>query len=221
MKNLYLKTEKRYKETQSKISSLQLFSYIGQNVGYTRYKKRNLKNIAIGGPFVKIDIKNNKSNSNSKNKSFEDMIKIAIENEKFIKLLPVGAPTKSDYRVSSGFGYRSDPWIKASAFHNGIDIVADKDEILSTIDGEVTFAGEMSGYGNLIEIKKKIDEDEICIRFGHAKKILVKTGDIVKKGQVVGMQGNEGRSTSKHIHYEAKYNDTYLNPKNLILLTKL
>ena len=73
----------------------------------------------------------------------------------------------------------------------------------------MTYAGRRSGYGNLVEINHG---KGYSTRYGHNKKILVKVGDTVKKGQVISKMGTTGRSTGPHDHFEVLYNGHAVNP---------
>lgn len=128
-------------------------------------------------------------------------------------VLPLEAPLK-DYRLSSPFGRRVDPLNKRWALHKGLDFVgAYGAKVYATAPGVVTFAGRNSGYGNLVEVDHGYG---ISTRYAHMKSILVAEGDKVEKGDVVGLQGNTGRSTGSHLHYEVRFNRTALNPKKFI-----
>jgi murein DD-endopeptidase MepM/ murein hydrolase activator NlpD len=85
---------------------------------------------------------------------------------------------------------------------------------MATADGVVTFAGKNGLYGNMI----KIDHGHgMMTRYGHLEKMLKKRGDAVKRGDVIGLMGNTGRSTGPHVHYEVFLNGLPVNPKKYIL----
>ena len=155
------------------------------------------------------------ANINEKNLNKE--IKKIIKAEKFLNSLPVGRPMKSDYRITSKFGIRNDPFAKSTAVHRGLDIVISDKKIYAPADGKVVFAGKNTGYGNMITIehnmnKKEIGNIPILTRYGHLDKILVKEGDIVKKGQLIAIEGTTGRSTAAHLHFETIINGQHFNP---------
>lgn len=155
------------------------------------------------------------SNINEKNLNTE--IKKIIKAEKFLNALPVGKPMKSDYRITSKFGIRNDPFAKSPAVHRGLDIVISDKKIYVPADGKVIFAGKNTGYGNMITIehnmnKKEIGNIPILTRYGHLDKMLVKVGDIVKKGQLIAIEGTSGRSTAAHLHFETIINGQHFNP---------
>lgn len=102
--------------------------------------------------------------------------------------------------ISSYFGMRVDPFSGQRAMHEGIDFSAKAGTaIMAAGDGVVTFAGEKQGYGRLVEI----DHGDDCYsRYAHSKLVVVKAGDLVRKGQVIALMGSSGRSTGSHLHFE-------------------
>lgn len=132
-----------------------------------------------------------------------------------LEVIPNGLPLdKVD--VSSGFGYRINPITKKRQFHRGIDIPAPrKTPIKATADGIVEFvqASDVGDYGRVIKIVHNYGFKTI---YAHMSKTYMNVGDIVKKGQVIGLVGNSGRSTAPHLHYEVKHINKILNPKNFM-----
>lgn len=111
-----------------------------------------------------------------------------------------GAQPAYHAEVSSYFGMRFDPISGRRSMHDGIDFSGKSGSaILSAGDGVVTFAGEKQGYGRLIEVNHG---DDCFTRYAHSKLIFVKQGDVVKKGQVIALMGNSGRTTGTHLHFE-------------------
>lgn len=127
--------------------------------------------------------------------------------------LPLATPLK-EYRLSSSFGRRVDPITKRWALHKGLDFVGGYgDDVVATAAGTVTHADRTGAYGNMVEIDHGYG---LSTRYAHLKKILVAEGDVVSKGDVLGLQGNSGRSTGTHLHYEVRFNRAALNPKKFI-----
>ena len=117
--------------------------------------------------------------------------------------------------VTSGFGYRKSPFTGLREKHEGWDIGArNGSAVRSTADGIITSAGRERGYGKLIEIDHGYG---VVTRYGHNSKNLVKVGAKVKRGQIVALVGNTGRSTGPHLLYEVLVNGVPVNPKNYIL----
>lgn len=118
----------------------------------------------------------------------------------------------ADYTMSSGYGYRADPIYGSSKFHEGLDFAASKGtNVFATGDGRVTVAGREAGYGNVIDIDHGYN---YLTRYAHLSEILVKSGEEVKRGQLIGRVGSTGKSTGPHLHYEVRYKDVPQNPVN-------
>ena len=113
--------------------------------------------------------------------------------------------------VSSKYGYRSDPFNGRRAWHAGIDVAGrDGGDVISVAGGVVSFAGDRHGYGNLVEINHG---DGLVTRYGHAKSLAVKVGDVVEKGQLIAQMGSTGRSTGPHVHFEVIRNGRTEDPE--------
>lgn len=118
----------------------------------------------------------------------------------------------ADYTMSSGYGYRVDPIYGSSKFHEGLDFAAAKGtDVFATGDGKVIVAGREAGYGNCIDIEHGYN---YLTRYAHLSEILVKPGENVKRGQLIGKVGSTGKSTGPHLHYEVRYKDVPQNPVN-------
>ena len=116
----------------------------------------------------------------------------------------------TDGWISSGFGRRTDPISKVPASHSGIDFGSRYGtDIIATGVGVVASAGRDRVYGNYIELAHG---QGLSTLYAHAGSILVETGDVVEKGQVIGEVGDTGRSTGPHVHYEVKLDDKRVNP---------
>jgi murein DD-endopeptidase MepM/ murein hydrolase activator NlpD len=116
--------------------------------------------------------------------------------------------------LSSSFGRRRDPFNGSAAFHDGIDIVADRGEpVFATADGEVVKAGYSGDYGNLVVVKHSFGLET---RYGHLTRAAVRPGQAIHRGDVIGYVGSTGRSTSPHLHYEIWLNSRLINPLRLL-----
>jgi murein DD-endopeptidase MepM/ murein hydrolase activator NlpD len=127
--------------------------------------------------------------------------------------LPFGNPAPGR-TVTSRFGNRMDPFIGRLALHAGIDFQADTgDDVKSTGAGKVIMAGPSAGYGNLVEI----DHGQgITTRYGHLSRILVRSGETVAPGDVIGRAGSTGRSTGPHVHYEVRRDGSPVDPVHFL-----
>ncbi len=113
--------------------------------------------------------------------------------------------------ITSGFGYRRDPFNGRGAMHAGIDFKgAIGSPIFAAAGGRVTFAGPKSGYGNAIEITHG---NGMLTRYAHLSRIGVKVGQQVTAGTTIGGLGSTGRSTGPHLHFEVRINDRAVNPR--------
>lgn len=133
-----------------------------------------------------------------------------------VKTLPLGIPCEG--YLSSSFGARRDPFNGRRAFHSGIDIahyVGTK--VYATASGTVTRRGAVSGYGNMVKVA---NGDRFVTVFGHLDKILVKRGQRIARGDVIGTMGNTGRSTGPHLHYEIRDQGKAINPYSLTYLAE-
>ncbi len=115
-------------------------------------------------------------------------------------------------RISSGFGWRIDPFNGTRKFHKGIDIPMEcGTELRSPVAGRVIFAGPAQGYGNAVVVRTE-DGRELC--YGHASAVLCKEGTTVKEGDLLCLSGNTGRSTGPHLHFEVRKDGNHLDPLN-------
>jgi murein DD-endopeptidase MepM/ murein hydrolase activator NlpD len=113
--------------------------------------------------------------------------------------------------ITSGFGYRRDPFNGRGAMHAGIDFKgATGSPIFAAAEGRVTFAGWKSGYGQAIEIAHG---NGMLTRYAHLSRIGVTVGQSVDAGATIGGLGSTGRSTGPHLHFEVRINDRAVNPR--------
>ncbi len=116
--------------------------------------------------------------------------------------------------VTSGFGYRKDPFSGNKRFHCGMDIGAEiGTPVKAAGNGKVIFSGWKGAYGYLVVISH---EKNYITVYAHNSKILVQTGEIIKKGEVVALSGNTGAVTGAHIHFEIRKGTVPLNPRRLL-----
>lgn len=127
--------------------------------------------------------------------------------------LPVRSPVRRSY-ITSGFGYRADPFGRGRALHKGIDFDANiGDPVMAVADGVVSFAGSKSGYGHTIEVDHG---NGYVTRYAHNSRLSVKAGDLVRAGQQVAKAGSSGRSTGAHVHFEVWENGQVVNPRKFL-----
>jgi murein DD-endopeptidase MepM/ murein hydrolase activator NlpD len=126
---------------------------------------------------------------------------------------PEGRPVANGF-ISSYFGERSDPFDGRDAFHKGVDFAgAEGSRVMAVAAGVVTWAGERSGFGKLIEINHG---DGFVTRYAHNERTLVTVGETVKRGEAVALMGSTGRSTGPHVHFEVLRNGRQVDPLSYI-----
>ena len=127
--------------------------------------------------------------------------------------LPVRSPVRRSY-ITSGFGYRADPFGRGRALHKGIDFDANVgDPVLAVADGVISFAGSKSGYGHTIEVDHG---NGYVTRYAHNSRLTVKAGDLVRAGQQMAKASSSGRSTGAHVHFEVWEHGNVVNPRKFL-----
>jgi len=144
---------------------------------------------------------------------FEELIKELHKKKNILASTPSIRPVHG--WVSSKFGYRRSPFTGLKEFHSGMDISNKKGtEIIAPANGRVSYSGKKLLIGNLVTLDHG---HGIVTKFGHCTKLLVKYGQNVKRGDVIALMGNTGRSTGPHVHYEVRINGAPVNPAKYIL----
>ena len=136
-----------------------------------------------------------------------------------MQLIPSGSPV--EYKgITSKFGYRIHPTLGTKEFHRGVDLKAKLNTpVYATADAIVEWAGyhKRSGFGRLIILEHVYGFKSY---YGHLNKIVIKSGQFVKKGQLIGYTGNSGLSNGPHIHYEIRFIHRVLNPVYFVKWTQ-
>ncbi len=145
--------------------------------------------------------------------SFDQLRDAATDQQTKLAHIPSVMPINvSDFTMSSGYGMRRDPIYGSAKFHEGLDFAASTGTaVFATADGVVSTADRKSGYGNCIDISHGYN---YVTRYAHLSKILVKPGQTVKRGEIIGRVGSTGKSTGPHLHYEVRFKDQPQNPIN-------
>jgi murein DD-endopeptidase MepM/ murein hydrolase activator NlpD len=148
-------------------------------------------------------------------KSLDEIAGLAEEKEKLLKAIPTIKPVKNEdlTRMASGYGYRSDPFTKARKFHRGMDFTAPRGTpVYATGNGVVKRADRRSsGYGRHVRINHGFGYISL---YAHLYKYVVKRGQKVKRGDLIGFVGSTGRSQAPHLHYEIIKDGKRVNPLN-------
>ncbi len=175
----------------------------------------------IGGPLNNLNISGTASANfllavdqlsqyvQNREQQFKALDSILISRSFDVEALFDTLPIENGY-MSSTFGYRTDPFNGKQEFHSGMDFTAPAGTAVAAVaSGVVTSSALTSDYGNLIEINHGASFET---RYAHNKINLVKTGDVVKKGQIIALVGSTGRSTAPHVHFEVYKNGRVVDP---------
>ena len=123
-------------------------------------------------------------------------------------------PSQASTRITSPFGWRYLALLGGRNYHTGVDIgAAGGTNILAANSGKVIKAGWNNSYGYMVMIDHG---GGIVTLYAHSSKLLVKTGDVVARGQAIALIGSTGQSTGNHLHFEVRVNGAYQNPLNYI-----
>jgi murein DD-endopeptidase MepM/ murein hydrolase activator NlpD len=169
---------------------------------------------AIGGPFVPLEI-------DPKSGPFEAMVhrvQGSLMQREALRVsttaLPVGTPLAGDAEVTSGFGFRLDPFTRRPAMHTGLDFRGDYGTpVRATGAGRVISAEHVGGYGRMVEVDHG---SGVTTRYAHLASMQVVPGQTVEAGAVLGRIGSSGRSTGAHLHYETRLDGEPVNPQRFL-----
>lgn len=127
-----------------------------------------------------------------------------------LKTIPSGRPTMAPMQ-SSSYGYRRDPFNNQAAFHAGMDFPGRHGEpILAAAAGKVSFAGQRTGYGNVVEVTHG---NGLMTRYAHLSGFDTRVGKQVARGEQIARMGSTGRSTGDHLHFEVRVKGEPVNPR--------
>ena len=216
--------EDRNKYLNKKIEKLNInaMDYKNQPVANNTQDKK-----AQGGPYEKFSSFMTKKTKplltlhkvKINNSNYKESINQLINAENIVSSLPLGKPMEGTYRITSKYGKRVDPIDNTKiGFHKGIDIVINDGNVIAPKDGVVSFVGKKQGHGNCVEIEHSYFPKAYSVktRYSHLDKIDVRENEKVKIGDKIGKQGNTGRSTGYHLHYEMLINNHDVDPINFI-----
>jgi murein DD-endopeptidase MepM/ murein hydrolase activator NlpD len=119
--------------------------------------------------------------------------------------------------MSSAYGMRTDPFNGEQRWHGGVDFAGKRgSDIISVAAGVITWSGEKSGYGKMVEVNHS---DGYVTRYAHNQENVAQLGTVVKKGDVIAKMGSSGRSTGPHVHFEVFKNGRVVDPATYIRRT--
>lgn len=134
-----------------------------------------------------------------------------------LRQLPLGRPIPT--KISSRYGARFDPINHKNAFHAGVDFKGHTgDKVHSTGNGVVKSSSYIRGFGNCIVLKHGNGYETL---YAHLSKRLVKRGEKVTRGQIIGLVGSTGRSTGSHLHYEVHHHNKTIDPMKFLHVAEL
>lgn len=164
----------------------------------------------MGGPAVSFQLTNVESEA-EENQMEAQLVQIEkTSNPEFL-------PTMWAHmgKINNEFGFRRNPFGgRTYEFHPGLDIDGEKgDQVIAPANGVIVKAGWTGGYGNLIEVDHG---NGLITRYGHLSKIEVQVGDLIQRGQEIGLIGSTGRSTGPHLHFEIRLGEKAINPRRFL-----
>ncbi len=149
----------------------------------------------------------------AQSRSFDDVLELAQNRTEMLKSIPAIQPVRNEdlRRMASGYGYRIHPIYKVRKMHHGMDFAAPTGtEIFATGDGQVILSKRLyNGFGRHVIIKHGFGYETL---YAHMSKTLVKKGQRVKRGEVIGLVGSTGTSSAPHLHYEVRKDGKRVNP---------
>jgi murein DD-endopeptidase MepM/ murein hydrolase activator NlpD len=167
---------------------------------------------ATGGPFIAAS-----AQANSFDRQLHRIKLVRGHVERLTRTLgavPIRKPLSGEMENTSGFGVRTDPFLRAPAMHTGLDFRADPGApARATAAGTVTVAGWNGGYGKMVEVDHG---NGFATRYAHLSAIDVEVGQTVRSGQIVGKVGSTGRSTGPHLHYETRVEGDPVDPQKFL-----
>jgi len=169
---------------------------------------------ASGGPFVPLNTLNGVSAFDRQLFRIKQARGQLDRLTRTLSTVPIRKPMSGEMESTSGFGMRTDPFIRAPAMHTGLDFRAETGEpARATAAGTVTIAGWNGGYGKMVEIDHG---NGFATRYAHLSAVDVEVGQNVRIGQVVGRVGSTGRSTGPHLHYETRIDGDAVDPQRFL-----
>lgn len=164
---------------------------------------------AQGGPLISLNL----SDADPLDQRFERLgLSLARMNalERGLAGIPQVLPARLEF-ISSGFGYRADPFTGGGAFHAGLDFRGPVGApIYAAAEGRISFAGIKQGYGYCMEIDHG---NGLLTRYAHMSRFVARPGQEVAAGDTIGAIGSTGRSTGPHLHFEVRIHDRPVNPR--------
>jgi murein DD-endopeptidase MepM/ murein hydrolase activator NlpD len=158
-----------------------------------------------GGPYIPYDT----TSFNDADRELLANVDRLVLLHDIVEQLPLSQPI-ADAQLTGPFGKRVDPFNGRWSIHPGLDLAGPVGaRIYCTSNGKVISAGRKIAYGNMVDVDHGFG---IVTRYAHMSKIIVHEGQVLHKGDQIGVEGSTGRSTGPHLHYEVRINDRPVNP---------
>jgi len=162
---------------------------------------------------VDRDLELMKGRVEAQEQGFSELVSFLEDRKSLLASTPSIMPVRG--WVTSGFRRRNDPFTGNAVWHRGLDISTGMGTpVLAPADGVVTYIGRKVDFGNIVSLDHGYG---YLTRYGHNSKIIVRTGQQVRRGQVIAFVGNTGKSTGPHLHYEVLRNGVPVNPQDYII----
>lgn len=162
---------------------------------------------------LRSEIAELRSEANRQEESLRRLKELLLKKQDMLARIPTIWPTRG--WLASRFGYRISPFTGLREFHRGIDIAArEGTPIIAPADGFVLRIGKDRAFGLFVELDHGFGYTTF---YGHLSKVVVRKGQRVRRGQIIAMMGNTGRSTGPHLHYEIHISGLPVNPLRFII----
>jgi murein DD-endopeptidase MepM/ murein hydrolase activator NlpD len=164
-------------------------------------------------PDLTAMLKNLESQVELRDSQLSALENVILARELKEEIHPEGRPVTNGF-ISSYFGERADPFDGRETFHKGVDFAGvEGSDVVAVAAGVVTWAGERSGFGKLVEINHG---DGYVTRYAHNERTLVTVGQTVTRGERIALMGSTGHSTGPHVHFEVLRNGRQVDPLSYI-----
>ncbi|MUT67644.1 M23 family metallopeptidase [Paenibacillus sp. NEAU-GSW1] len=185
--------------------------------GYTASPSPEMKLMAALANGSSLDLEALNEMVDAMEQTMAHSFRLAQQRQAELDAIPSGWPTTSR-TMTSGFGYRKDPFTGKAIFHAGIDIAGESgDPVFSAANGEVIESGYSSSEGNYVVVDHG---NGLCSVYMHLKQIEAREGETVVRGEKIGLLGSTGRSTGPHLHFQIMQSDKAVNPLPYLKLAK-
>ena len=224
LRNLLTQADSRLNLLETMVDSLQMSDHHLRQLANLEPIPEDVRRMGVGGtiyegwPLLYDDVDLRSLNQIEREtqllgRSLEEVGSALTQHLEEIAHIPTVRPVREGF-ISSGYGYRPDPFSGRRRMHRGLDFQAPVGTpVLAPADGRVTQANRVSGFGRVI----KMDHGNgIVTVYAHLSRFSVRVGQQVKRGEQIGSVGNSGRSTGPHLHYEVHVDGRHINPQNFI-----